>query len=210
MQHEVEDRVGYTYAWNDAQTDAELVVGNRLAALPGGKSWYFPSTSDCTACHTPAAGYTLGLEAWQLLGHGGALAQLEQRLPAPIDHEALAKLVPVAAPPPATSEQRARSYLHANCSSCHREGSATGVIVELDLRIDTPLAATGLCGEPHAGDLGIGQARVVVPRAPERSVLVARLRSLDERRMPKLASRVLDEAGLAAVETWIRELASCP
>ncbi len=185
MQHEVEDRVGYTYAWNDAQTDAELVVGNRLAALPGGKSWYFPSTSDCTACHTPAAGYTLG-------------------------HEALAKLVPVAAPPPATSEQRARSYLHANCSSCHREGSATGVIVELDLRIDTPLAATGLCGEPHAGDLGIAQARVVVPRAPERSVLVARLRSLDERRMPKLASRVLDEAGLAAVETWIRELASCP
>jgi len=108
VQHEVEDWVGYTYAWNDAQTDAELVVGNRLAALPGGKSWYFPSTSDCTACHTPAAGYTLGLEAWQLLGHGGALAQLEQRLPAPIDHEALAKLVPVTAPPPATSEQRAQ------------------------------------------------------------------------------------------------------
>jgi len=210
VQHEVEDWVGYTYAWNDAQTDAELVVGNRLAALPGGKSWYFPSTSDCTACHTPAAGYTLGLEARQLLGHGGALAQLAQRLPAPIDHEALAKLVPVAAPPPATSEQRARSYLHANCSSCHREGSATGVTVELDLRIDTPLAATGLCGEPHAGDVGIAQARVVVPRAPERSVLVARLRSLDERRMPKLASRVVDEAGLAAVETWIRELASCP
>lgn len=61
----------------------------------------------------------------------------------------------------------------------------------------------------RAGDLGIAQARVVVPRAPERSVLVARLRLLDERRMPNLASRVLDEAGLAAVETWIRELASC-
>lgn len=185
-------------------------MGNRLTKLPGGQSWYFPSTGDCTACHTPAAGYTLGLEARQLLGRGDALAQLERRLPAPIDHEALTRLVPVEAPPPATSEQRARSYLHANCASCHREGSATGVTVELDLRIDTPLAATGLCGAPNAGDLGIDQARLIVPGVPGRSVLVARMRSLDERRMPKLASRVVDEAGLAALEMWIRELATCP
>ncbi len=210
VQHDVEDWVGYTYAWNEAQTDAELVVGNRLAALPGGQSWYFPSASDCTACHTPAAGYTLGLEARQLLGRGAALAQLEDRLPAPIDHAALAALVPVDAPAPATNEQRARSYLHANCSSCHREGSATGASVELDLRIDTPLAKTGLCGEPTVGALGLDQARIVAPHAPERSVLIARMRALDEHRMPKLASRVVDEAGVAAVEAWIRELTTCP
>ncbi|HSO34296.1 MAG TPA: hypothetical protein VLT33_17290 [Labilithrix sp.] len=210
VQHDVEDWVGYSYAWNEAQTDATLVVGDRTAALAGGKSWYFPSTGDCAACHTPAAGYTLGLEARQLLGHGDALARLEDGLPSPIDHGALAKLVPVDAPPPATAEQRARSYLHANCSSCHREGSATGTTVELDLRLETPLAATGLCGEPNAGTLGIDKARLVAPREPARSVLLARMRSLDERRMPKLASRVVDEAGAAAVEAWIRDLASCP
>ena len=210
VQHDVEDWVGYSYAWNEAGTDAELVVGNRVLALPGGKSWYFPSAADCTSCHTPAAGYTLGLEAKQLTTHGDALERLEKKLGAPLDRATLTPLVPVDAPPPVTAEARARSYLHANCSICHREGSATGTNANLDLRFDTPLGATGLCREPQAGDLGIANPRLVTPHDPSRSVLVARMRSLDERRMPKLASRVVDEAGLAAVEAWIRDLASCP
>ncbi|MDB4937623.1 MAG: hypothetical protein JWP87_4595 [Labilithrix sp.] len=210
VQHDVEDWVGYSYAWNDAGTDAELVRGNRIAPLAGGKSWYFPSSADCTACHTPAAGYTLGLEAKQLAGHGDALARLESQLVAPIDHATLVPLVPVDAPAPATAEARARSYLHSNCSTCHREGSATGTVVDLDLRFDTPLAKTGLCREPQAGSLGITDPRIVAPHDPARSVIVARMRALDERRMPKLATRVVDEAGVAAVEAWIREMAACP
>ena len=210
VQHDIEDWTGYSYAWNEAGTDAELVQGNRVAQLAGGKSWYFPSSADCTACHTPAAGYTLGLEAKQLAGRGDALARLEESLAAPIDHAALGALVPVDAPPPATAEARARSYLHSNCSSCHREGSATGTVVDLDLRSDTPLAKTGLCREPQAGALGITDARIVAPMDPARSVLLARMRSLDERRMPKLASRVVDEAGVATVEAWIKTLATCP
>ena len=210
VQHDVEDWVGYSYAWNEAGTDAELVIGNRVLSLPRGKSWYFPSAADCTSCHTPAAGYTLGLEAKQLTTHGETLERLEKRLASPIDRATLKPLVPVDAPPPATAEARARSYLHANCSTCHREGSATGTSADLDLRFDTPLAATGLCREPQAGSLGIANPRIVTPRDPSRSVLVARMRSLDERRMPKLASRVVDEAGLAAVDAWIRDLASCP
>ena len=210
VQHELEDWVGYSYAWNEGGSDAELVIGNRVAPLAGGKSWYFPSAADCSACHTPAAGYTLGLEAKQLVGHGDALARLEGLLAAPLDRGALATLVPADAPAPATAEARARSYLHANCSTCHREGSATGIVVDLDLRVETPLAKTGLCKEPGAGSLGIVDARIVAPRDPARSVIVARMRSLDERRMPKLATRVVDEVGVAAVEAWIRELSACP
>lgn len=210
VQHDLEDWVGYSYAWNEAGTDAELVNGNRVKPLAGGKSWYFPSSTDCTACHTPAAGYTLGLEAKQLAGHGDALAQLEEHVGAPVA-PAGASLVAVDAPAPVTAEARARSYLHANCATCHREGSATGTVVDLDLRIDTPLAKTGLCKEAAAGTLGLATgARIVAPHDPSTSVLVARMRSLDERRMPKLASRVVDEAGVAAVEAWIRDLASCP
>ena len=210
VQHELEDWVGYSYAWNEAGTDAELVNGNRVEALPGGKSWYFPSSTDCTACHTPAAGYTLGLEAKQLAGHGDALARLEEYVGAPVAHDG-APLVAVDAPAPVTAEARARSYLHANCATCHRDGSATGTVVDLDLRNDTPLAKTGLCKEAAAGTLGLATgARIVAPREPSASVLVARMRTLDERRMPKLASRVVDEAGVAAVEAWIRDLTSCP
>ncbi|MGB9688508.1 PQQ-dependent sugar dehydrogenase [Thermogutta sp.] len=64
---------GYTYVWNDAQTDAELLDGAKtaevLAVTPTGRekfSWYFPSRSDCMACHTPAAGFVLGLNTRQL------------------------------------------------------------------------------------------------------------------------------------------------
>jgi uncharacterized repeat protein (TIGR03806 family) len=210
VQHELEDWVGYSYAWNDAGTDAELVRGNRVAPLAGGKSWYFPSSTDCSACHTPAAGYTLGLEAKQLVGHGDAFARLESRLATPLDRATVVPLVPVDAPAPASVESRARSYLHSNCSTCHREGSATGNAVDLDLRFDTPLAKTGLCSEPQAGSLGLVDPRIVAPHDPARSVLVARMRSLDERRMPKLASSVVDEAGVAAVEAWVNGLASCP
>jgi uncharacterized repeat protein (TIGR03806 family) len=210
VQHELEDWVGYSYAWNEAGTDAELVIGNRVKALAGGKSWYFPSRADCAACHTPAAGYTLGLEAKQLAGHGDALQRLEAKVASNVPRGG-AELVAVDAPAPATGEARARSYLHANCAMCHREGSATGTVVDLDLRVDTPLAATGLCKEAQAGTLGLAKgARVVAPGDPAASVLVARMRALDERRMPKLASRVVDEAGVAAVEAWIRGLGSCP
>lgn len=210
VQHDLEDWVGYSYAWNEAGTDAELVIGNRVKALAGGKSWYFPSSADCSACHTPAAGYTLGLEAKQLAGHGDALARLEAKVEAPVDRGGIA-LVPVDAPPPATAEARARSYLHANCSTCHREGSATGTVVDLDLRVDTPLAKTGLCKEAQAGTVGLAAgARIVAPHDPASSVLVARMRALDDRRMPKLASQVVDEAGLIAVEAWIRDLSACP
>lgn len=210
VQHELEDWTGYSYAWNAAGTDAELVAGNRLATLPSGKRWYYPSTGDCAACHTPAAGYTLGLETRQLLGPraGAALGALDAKTNATVDRSSV-KALAALDDPSASLEARARSYLHSNCSICHRQGSIAGS-AEIDLRFDTPLAESNLCSEPRVSDLGVKGARLVTPGAPERSVIALRMRALDERRMPKLASRVVDEAGLAAVEAWIKSLTSCP
>ncbi len=71
--HAPEGWQGYTYVWNDAQTDAELLEGAKTVEVPvpsaGGQqkfAWYFPSRSDCMACHTPAAGFVLGLNTRQL------------------------------------------------------------------------------------------------------------------------------------------------
>ena len=205
VQHELENWVGYSYAWNEPGTDAELVIGNRMKALDGGKRWYFPSTADCSACHTPAAGYTLGLEAKQL----GAAA-FDARLVAPTDrveheHSPLAGTKSTER----SIEERARGYLHANCSMCHRDGSATG-LAELDLHIDVPLDRTGLCASPKAGAFGIADARVVAPGAPGESVLLHRMKALDEARMPKLGSHVVDADAVNLIEEWIRALASCP
>ncbi|MCH7728844.1 MAG: PQQ-dependent sugar dehydrogenase, partial [Planctomycetes bacterium] len=77
---------GYSYEWNDEQTDAVLVgragktstfnVKDRRA--PGGKRsqpWRFPSRTDCIRCHNPWAEHTLAFNLPQINkdhNYGGA------------------------------------------------------------------------------------------------------------------------------------------
>ncbi len=66
--------VGYSYAWNKEQTEAELVAaGGRdedfSIVEPDGvrtQRWHYPSRTECMVCHTRAAGYLLGLTTVQM------------------------------------------------------------------------------------------------------------------------------------------------
>ena len=67
--------IGYSYAWNAAQTDATLVekegrdvvlkVADAAGALVDQK-WRFPSRTECMVCHSRAAKFVLGLSSMQL------------------------------------------------------------------------------------------------------------------------------------------------
>jgi uncharacterized repeat protein (TIGR03806 family) len=67
---------GYSYRWNDEQTDALLVAagGDQLAVdlsdpFTGQTSphrWQIPSRSECMVCHSRAAEYVLGLSTMQM------------------------------------------------------------------------------------------------------------------------------------------------
>src|SRR5262249_34088541 len=68
---------GYTYVWNDAQTDAELLDAKGLdrkftikdSKAPGGKReqvYHLPSRTECTMCHTVTAKYALGVNTLQM------------------------------------------------------------------------------------------------------------------------------------------------
>src|SRR5439155_13091810 len=68
---------GYTYLWNDEQTDAVLCDASgadrtftvKDQAAPGGErkqTYHFPSRAECTLCHTMPAKYVLGLNTHQL------------------------------------------------------------------------------------------------------------------------------------------------
>lgn len=68
---------GYTYEWNDDQTDATLVGAEgksraltiRDPEAPGGsrqQTWKYASRSDCLRCHNPWAEHTLAFNAAQL------------------------------------------------------------------------------------------------------------------------------------------------
>lgn len=208
---------GYSYAWNEAQTDATLLAAGEVRRW-GTQDWIYPSRADCNRCHTEAAGFSLGLELAQLdhpIRYAATGRTANQR-------DTLAALGLFAAPLPergaptladpfgdADLTVRARSYLHANCASCHQpNGGARG---DLDLRFTTPLARTGTCGvSPSTDTLGLANPRIIAPGKPEESVLLARMRATDGKRMPPLASRVVDDRGAALVAAWIASLTGCP
>ena len=58
MTNEGKDWFAYTYAWNEAQTDAELVPkeGGEIP-LADGKKWKIPSRVDCMNCHSRASNF---------------------------------------------------------------------------------------------------------------------------------------------------------
>ena len=210
---------GYTYEWNAAQTDATRVVGGKTKAV-GGQTWIYPSETDCLTCHTQVAGRTLGLETAQLNGAitypttGRSANQITtlnaigilsptiagdtSALPAYVDPHGSA----------GTVEQRARAFLHANCSQCHQPNGPTPVA--LDLRYTTALAQTGACNvTPISGDLGLTNAMLIAPGAPDSSVLLSRVNRRDASAMPPLGSNLVDTASVAVLRQWIQGLTSC-
>lgn len=202
---------GFTYAWNAQGTDADLVTAS-TDINPGGQRWTLPSPAQCLACHTSAAGFSLGLEAAQLdstfqYPNGRAANQLATLMH--VGMVAPGPAVPALPDPQGSAplEQRARAILHANCSQCHRP---VGTAPNGDFRFGTA-PAQGYCGKaPVAGDLGVPGALLVAPGAPEKSLVLLRMQALDAHRMPPLASHVVDQASVEVLTSWIRSLSSCP
>jgi mono/diheme cytochrome c family protein len=210
--------MGYSYEWNASQTQAQLVELNGKNVDINGQIWHYPSRAECLTCHTAAAGGSLGVEALQLnrtityAATGRTANQLDTYdaiglLSAPLDAglKSDALVTPDAA---VALEQRARSYLHANCANCHRPGGTTQA--NMDLRYDTAFADMGVCDvAPQNGDLGIINARLLVPGEPNRSLLLERISRLDSTRMPPSSSNVLDTDGIALVGDWIAAISNC-
>jgi hypothetical protein len=107
--------------------------------------------------------------------------------------------------PLAPLEARVRSYLHGNCSVCHQPGGPSRA--NLDLRLGTPLAQTGLIDAlPVAGDLGVTGAKIVSPGSSEKSILIRRLKDTGFFRMPPIAYHNEPSPIIPVVEEWIRQL----
>ena len=197
---------GYTYEWNEAQTDAALLDDRKTTNVVG-HDWLFPSRSECTFCHTSAAGRVLGLQAAQL-NRGDQLTRLSDLgvFDAPIDPSKTPRLVP-ADETSVPIEIRARSWLHANCAHCHQLlGPGQGVA---DLRFD--VADLHLCNTtPSSGDLGVAGARLLVPGDPSKSLVYLRASRRGENQMPPLGTSVIDPEGTALLKAWIGSVKICP
>lgn len=223
---------GYAYQWDDAGTDAQLLSdddylsdGKRLLGLGGGQqSWTIPSRNQCARCHVSAAGFSLGLEVAQLnstlhypasdldanqLVTLNAIGMFDTAQGIAEPYEDLPKLSAFTGNDPLAL--RARSYLHVNCSMCHRgaTSSCTG-----DFRFQTPEAQMGVCNTMAlSSSMWTSDARIIKPGDPEQSVMALRMRAPsanDFVRMPPLGTEVLDHQGINMIEAWIRTMESCP
>ncbi|QEL14244.1 PQQ-dependent sugar dehydrogenase [Limnoglobus roseus] len=223
---------GYTYAWRDDQTDADLVPADGAEKsfrvkdpIFGGvrpQTWTFASRVQCGQCHNAWAGYTLGFNREQLnrdrpdgtnqltfLGEFGLLNRVDKaEKPLPSFTAADVKKLKKYADPADEKQSlndRARSYLNANCGSCHIFGG--GGSVEFHINFNADVKNTNLWdAKPTRGGFEIPDARILAPGDPERSVMYYRMSKFGSGRMPHLGSDFPDETGLKLVRDWIVSL----
>ncbi|MGD9855018.1 MAG: PQQ-dependent sugar dehydrogenase [Planctomycetaceae bacterium] len=220
--------LGYTYLWNDEQTDAALVdAGGRDLTLniadadaPGGnrqQTWHVPSRNECMVCHSRAAAFVLGLRTLQMNrmhDYGG----IEDNQLRAFDHAGMFT-EPLTKPPSeypalpnpydqsADVDARARAYLHVNCSVCHVDSG--GGNSKMVLTHGTPIADTKLVNEkPIHGDFGLADAQIVTPGDPFASVLFYRISKLGRGHMPLVGTNLTDTQGVELFHQWILNLPS--
>jgi len=213
---------GFSYMWNDAGTDAVLLEGDSTkvftvidaAGVSRSHTHIFPDRTDCITCHTPAAGYILGVRTAQLnkvhdydevldnqlrsLNHIGIFGEDIGEDPAAFDR------MPDPSDSSVNIQDRARAYLDANCAQCHRPGGATRS--HMDLRFEVPLEQAGLVDEAVIPGGLEGVADIVRRGVPQASALYRRMVDLGQDRMPPLSTAVVDVEGSAVVRQWIEGL----
>jgi uncharacterized repeat protein (TIGR03806 family) len=207
---------GYTYKWNTAQTQATLVTGGTTAVYSG-QTWVYPSEGQCLQCHTSAAGNSLGLEIPQLNGNTtypqtGRTANQIYTLNAlgmftPAQTQDISAQPRYRKPDGAggTIAQRARAYLHTNCSQCHRPNG--GTTVSMDLRYSVAIGSSSTCNvAPSSGDLGVTGAKRIVPGDATHSMIYLRMNRRGANQMPPIASNVVDADGAALIADWINQM----
>lgn len=233
LHRENKEWVGYSYRWNNEQTDATLVdkagldINFTVQSTDGTKvdrKWRYPSRAECMVCHSRAANYVLGLSTPQMnrvhdYASGGGVADNQLRT---LEHLGYFKLKrkggkdapfnaddhPRLADPYDDSEllaERALSYLHSNCAQCHV--AAGGGNSQMILSFGTASEKQNLINaDPLHDRFGIADAKLVAPGSPDRSLLLQRIARRGHGQMPQLATSLVDERAVALFTEWIRSL----
>jgi uncharacterized repeat protein (TIGR03806 family) len=218
--------IGYSYVWNDEQTDATLVDRAGLdrvyevrdAQQPGGvrkQTWHYPSRAECMVCHSRAANFVLGLSTLQMnkVHQYGAVADNQLRT---LEHigvfkdklpkrpEEFGRLVDPS-DARADLDARARSYLHANCAQCHVEAGGGNAMIDLAFKA-APGKMRLIDVRPLHDGYGLQDARLVAAGDPDRSVLLHRMGLRGRGQMPPLATSRVDEEAMRLLREWVRQV----
>lgn len=229
--HQPDGWTVHTYKWNTDQSDAvSVIAGDHVPADfidPTGASihndYYIPNTNECQECHTkdkavgPNGTKTRQLDRDHDYGaaDGGVQNQIEHMKSLGLfSAEPTAKASRVALVDPmgdASLDLRARSYLDANCSSCHAKGGyASQSSLLLDFPSTDPATNTqanwGVCKVPTSqGGATCNNQFDIVPGQPDKSILLCRFTTTESKwRMPPLGVQLLHQEGIDLMRTWIQ------
>jgi uncharacterized repeat protein (TIGR03806 family) len=213
---------GVVYKWRPDNSDADLIATSLAEQIPiktaSGDSvqqtWYYPSRQDCLQCHNARAGGVLGVKTRQMnrdFIYAGVMDNQIRRwnqlglFDAAVTDSDSGNFTTLAAMDDNSRslEDRARSYLDANCAQCHRPG---GTVAYFDARFDTPLAQQQLLDGAVLIDEGIDRPRIISPHDRWRSIAYMRINTNDDIRMPPLARETIDQRGIALLGQWILSL----
>jgi uncharacterized repeat protein (TIGR03806 family) len=214
---------GVVYKWRPDNSDADLLSTSRTDSIPiksadgetRDQTWYYPSRPDCMECHNKNTSGVLGVKARQMnrsLSFPSGVTDNEIRTwnhlkmftPEVNDADLAALPTLAAADDTARSLQdRARSYLDANCSQCHRPG---GTVAYFDARYNTPLDKQQLVNGSVLIDQGIDRPRIISPHDIWRSIAFMRVNTTGDIRMPPVARETIDTKGVALLQDWITSL----
>jgi uncharacterized repeat protein (TIGR03806 family) len=224
---------GYSYRWNETQTDAELVgkagkdieLAIRDGSATGGvrrQTWHIPSRAECLACHSRAANFVLGPTDLQMdrehdyggtrenqlatLNRLGVLADWPEK---PAQEEKKPKFSPGPLVNPydarADLDKRARAYLHTNCSACHVEAGGGNAMMQLEFT-QPPDEMKLISSRPQHDTFGLANAMLVAPGDPVRSVLLERLSRRGRGQMPPLVTSQVDQRAVDLLREWIAQM----
>jgi len=214
---------GVDYKWRPDNSDADLLSAGMSEEIPireasgatHTQTWYYPSRQDCLTCHNERAGGVLGVKTRQLnhdFTYASGVVDNELRTwnhlglftPAIKEEDipTFGKLA-TAGDTSRSLEDRARSYLDANCSHCHQPG---GTVANFDARYDTPLDQQALVNGPVLIDQGIDKPRIIAPHDPWRSIALMRVNTTGDIRMPPLARNTIDPTGVELLDQWIMSM----
>ncbi len=221
---------GASYRWRGEEAelieDGELatfgdIVGKQGRGAFSGRAnlnWWFPGLDDAVSFPITNPSYWVSTAASDFVAtppesrpaaavNWLAAMMAKGALTTGLNSGAISNLSPgtIWESPQPSLENRVRSYLHGNCAVCHQPGGASRGL--FDARITTPFERAGILdGELAAGDLGIAGAKVVVAGAPEKSILLRRLKDTGFFRMPPVQTHNEPSPILPVIEEWIRSL----
>lgn len=217
---------GYSYAWNEGQTDAELVLGGSEMEVswihsdgkPRTNRYQIPNANQCISCHEQAKKFEpIGPNARNLnrdfgfaSGKENQLVYLQRtkRLQGMPKLDEVAKAAVFDDPHSGSLDRRARTWLDVNCAHCHNPaGSARTSGLDLSVAQDNP-TKYGVWKTPVAAGHGSGGHDYdIVPGQPDASILMFRIESEDPSiMMPNLARRIVPTEGTALIREWIAEM----